>query len=185
MGPLGALQGGRADSQEEAVSSLAIDQRNLDKRTVLAKFLAMLVGGLAISLWALSSAGAQSLETEPGIGNAPVGHSLSNDDRVTNELTAAAVGEELRNRCPYIHARFIVAYSKALALKNYAHSKGHSTEDIEAFLNNDAERSRIFALRDQYLQRNGAVRGDVWSYCTIGRTEIEKGTLIGSILRWQ
>ena len=42
---------------------------------------------------------------------------------------------------------------------------------------------RIKAAAKDYLKAAGAVEGDVESYCKVGRNEIAKGTLTGSLLR--
>lgn len=108
---------------------------------------------------------------------------LSTDSRITNDLTAAAVGDEIRNNCPSISANMFTAMGKAMSLKRYAKSLGATDEDIDNFLKNESEQNRIRRLRDRYLKNGGVVVGDAQSYCKLGEAEINKGSLIGSLLR--
>ena len=108
---------------------------------------------------------------------------LTSDARITGDLTAAAVADKIRNECSSISANMFSALSKANALKKYAKSKGATDKDIKAFLNSKTEKSRINRLRNSYLATNGAVAGNEESYCKIGRDEIAKKSLIGSILK--
>ncbi len=117
------------------------------------------------------------------VGTASARPSLSGDSRITNELTAAAVAIAIRDNCPSITGRMTVALSKAYALRNYAVSLGYSTDEIQDFLDDKSEQSRIYGLRDQYLAQNGVSKGDSASYCTLGEAEIDKGSLLGSILK--
>ncbi len=108
---------------------------------------------------------------------------LTTDSRITNDLTAAAVGDEIRNNCPTISANMFVAIGKAMSLKKYAKSLGATDDDIDAFLNNKNEQNRIRGLRDARLKAGGVVVGNAQSYCKLGEAEINKGSLTGSLLR--
>ncbi len=107
---------------------------------------------------------------------------LSGDARITRELTAAAVADEIRNQCSSLRGNMIVGMSKAMSLKSYAHGLGATDEQIDAFLNDSAERNRIKQMRNRYLADNGVVSGDEDSYCALGKSEIARDTLIGSLL---
>ncbi len=109
--------------------------------------------------------------------------SLRDDARITNELTVAAVADSIRKTCPNISGRMTTAFSKAMALQSYAKSLGYSSDEIQDFINSKAEQSRIFGLRDQYLANHGVKKGDVDAYCRLGYEEIQKGSLMGSILK--
>jgi predicted transcriptional regulator len=73
--------------------------------------------------------------------------------------------------------------SKLNDLEDYARDKGYTEADVKAFLKDKTEKTRIKASAKTYLANAGAVDGDAESYCTVGRAEIEKGTLAGSLLR--
>ena len=108
---------------------------------------------------------------------------LNEEPHINNSLMAVAVGNAIRKTCPSISARMLVALSKGRELQNYALEKGYSKDEMEAFLDNKTEKARVKALAADYMAANGVVDGDVESYCTLGRAEIAKDSLIGSLLR--
>lgn len=108
---------------------------------------------------------------------------LNTEKHINESLVAGRVGDVIRNTCPSISARMVVALQKLSALEAYALDKGYTEADVDAFLKNKAEKARIKALADAYLKAAGAVVGDEESYCKVGRAEIAKGTLAGSLLR--
>lgn len=107
---------------------------------------------------------------------------LNQNTHINGQLLAAAVGDVIRKTCPTVHARMFTVMSKANALKAYARAQGYSENEVKAFLKSDVEKARMNKLRDAYLAEQGAVPGDAESYCKVGRAEIEKGSLIGSLL---
>jgi hypothetical protein len=108
---------------------------------------------------------------------------LSEDQHIRDQLTAAAVGDVIRKTCPSISARMMTVYFKAKALESYARSAGYSDEEVRRFLKDKAEKARIKAMAAEYLAANGAVKGDVASYCALGQAEIKKNSIIGEMLR--
>ena len=130
--------------------------------------LALIAGILALGATTASAQAAVPLNEEP---------------HINNSLMAVAVGNAIRKTCPSISARMLVALSKGRELQNYALEKGYSKDEMEAFLDNKTEKARVKALAADYMAANGVVDGDVESYCTLGRAEIAKDSLIGSLLR--
>ncbi|MEO0381499.1 MAG: DUF5333 family protein, partial [Pseudomonadota bacterium] len=55
--------------------------------------------------------------------------------------------------------------------------------EIEAYRKSDSEKARLKAKRDAYLAASGVTAGASAGYCSLGRTEIEKGSQIGAVLR--
>jgi len=108
---------------------------------------------------------------------------LAKENHINYSLMAAKVADRIRKTCPSISARMWVALGKANALKSYALKKGYTEPEVRAFLKNPQEKARVKALAANYLKSKGAVSGDVDSYCTVGRQEIAKKTLIGQMLR--
>jgi hypothetical protein len=119
----------------------------------------------------------------PVAGFAQAQVSLSEETHINQSLMAAVVGDNIRKTCPTISARMIVAYSKAKELERYAIAKGYKKEAVEAFLKDKTEKARVKKMAAEYMTANGVVEGDVESYCKLGRAEIEKRSLIGSLLR--
>lgn len=101
---------------------------------------------------------------------------------VNDRLIAARIADRIRRECPSINARMIYAYSQARALKNHALKQGYSEAQIDSFLKSKEDKARIYATAEKYLADNGARKGDAESFCRIGRQEIARKTVTGSLL---
>lgn len=107
---------------------------------------------------------------------------LSQEKYINDRLIAARIADRVRRKCPTIDGRLIYAYAEARKLMKYARDKGYSQDQIDAFIDSKPEKKRIYGIADQYLAANGAKPDDAESYCRIGRQEIAKKTVIGSLL---
>lgn len=107
---------------------------------------------------------------------------LAQEKYINDRLIAARIADRIRRECPSINARLLYAYGEARKLKRYAERKGYSPKEIDAFLDSKEERKRIYAIAEDYLRRNGAREGDPESFCRIGRQEIARRNIIGSLL---
>ncbi len=108
---------------------------------------------------------------------------LPEEQHINEQLIAAAEGDLIRNNCPAISARMFVVFDKMLALKSYAEGKGYTEAEVKLFLKDKVQKARVKAAAVAYLASAGAVEGDGASYCAVGRAEIAKGTLLGSLLK--
>ncbi len=108
---------------------------------------------------------------------------LNQEPHINESLIAVAVGNAIRKTCPGISARMMVVFSKGRELQTYAYEKGYSKDEVEAFLDDDTEKARVKGLAADYMSANGVVESDVETYCALGRAEIAKDSLIGSLLR--
>jgi len=109
--------------------------------------------------------------------------SLAEEPHINEQLIAAAAGDMLRKTCPTLSARFLVVWQKLRDLEKYARDQGFTEEEVDAFLKDKEQRARVKAAATSYLAEAGVIEGDVGSYCMAGRAEIDKGTLVGSLLR--
>ncbi len=107
---------------------------------------------------------------------------LSQEKYVNDRLIAARIADRIRKTCPTINARIFYAYGEARKLQGYARKQGYSDAQIDAFLDSKTEKKRIYAVAEDYLTRNGAKKDDPESFCRIGRAEMQKNTIIGSLL---
>lgn len=107
---------------------------------------------------------------------------LSRERYINDRLVAARVADRIRRNCPSISARMITAFSQARALKRYALQKGYSEAQIDAFLDSRADKDRIYAVAERYMAQNGVAAGDTNSFCRLGRDEIARNTVSGSLL---
>ena len=108
---------------------------------------------------------------------------LPKETHINQSLMSGVAADTIRKVCPSISARMLVAYKKLNGLKTYAVSKGYNEAEVRAFLKNPTEKARVKAMAADYLKSHGAVVGDAESYCTVGREEIAKNSLIGQMLR--
>ena len=108
---------------------------------------------------------------------------LNKEAHINASLVAGQVGDVIRKTCPSISAKMFTVLGKLNALEDYAREKGYTEAEVKAFLKDKTEKKRIKALAMDYLTKAGAVEGNVESFCKVGRDEITKGTLAGSLLR--
>ncbi|WP_343082023.1 DUF5333 domain-containing protein [Ostreiculturibacter nitratireducens] len=108
---------------------------------------------------------------------------LSQNSYINERLIAGRVGDLIQRNCPNVSGRLIYAYTQAKALQRYALDLGYSEDEVETFLKDKVEKRRVYAAADAYLAEHGVVEGNEESYCRVGLEEIEKGSIIGSLLR--
>ena len=108
---------------------------------------------------------------------------LAKEKHINDSLRAGRIGDVIRKNCPSIDARMFVVLGKMEELKGYARKKGYSEDAVRAFLKDPKEKSRLKGEADAWLKQAGAVAGDGESYCKVGRAEIAKKTLVGTLLR--
>lgn len=107
---------------------------------------------------------------------------LSTERHINDRLVAARIADRVRRECPSIDGRLVYAFQQARALQQYALDKGYSKQQIEAFLDDKAERRRIYAIADDYMTGKGVRAGDAASFCRLGLQEIADGSVTGSLL---
>ncbi|AUH35564.1 DUF5333 domain-containing protein [Paracoccus tegillarcae] len=116
--------------------------------------------------------------TTPALAQAP----MDQDKYLNDRLVAARVADRIRRECPSIDLRLVAAYSQARGLQKYAREQGNSDAAIDEYLDSRSVKDRIYGIADTYLAQQGATAGDAESYCRVGRDEIAKNTVSGSLL---
>lgn len=107
---------------------------------------------------------------------------LSENAYVNDRLVQARVADVLRRGCPTLDARMVRAFREARALKRHALDQGYSEAQIDAFLDDRQERQRIYTEADRYMRANGVMNGQPDTFCRLGRDEIARQTIAGSLL---
>ncbi len=102
---------------------------------------------------------------------------------IDGTLLAVGIADEIRKNCPDISARMIKAIGVVKSVGARARDMGYTDAEIDAYRKSDREKARLRAKRDAYLKAGGVKAGSSDAYCTLGRTEIEKGGQIGALLR--
>lgn len=108
---------------------------------------------------------------------------LATEVHINDSLRAGRIGDVIRKNCSSIDARMFVVLGKLEGLKGYARKQGYSEDEVRAFLKDPKEKTRLKAEADAWLKKAGAKAGDAESYCKVGREEIAKKSLVGSLLR--
>jgi len=133
-----------------------------------------LVKSVALGLMLTATAATAQANTASG---------LSDEKDINAGLLVIAVADKIRRECSGISARFLTARSYLGSLKDAAARKGYSEAEINAYINNDAEKARMRDRRNAYFKANGASNRDAASLCALGRAEIQNQSQIGLLLR--
>lgn len=107
---------------------------------------------------------------------------LSENSHINGALLPGFIGDIIAKNCPDIEPRKLRAVVKLYELRDYAIKQGYSRDAITSFVKDKAEKARLKASAEAYLQAKGTVAGDAASYCRIGMQEIEKNTATGWLL---
>ena len=102
---------------------------------------------------------------------------------VRDGIIAVGMAYEIGDKCGSIEARYLRGLSYLNELKANAASLGYSDAEIDAYIDDDAEKDRLEAVARQQLADLGAVPGDEASYCAVGAAQIAAGTQVGQLLR--
>lgn len=115
-----------------------------------------------------------SASAKPPLGDVPA---------IRDGLIDVAIAYEISEVCPSIKARLLAGIGRLNGLKQAARNMGYSRSEVDAFIDNDAEKDRLEALARAKLARLGAARGDVDAHCRVGRSEMSRQSAIGTLLR--
>ena len=107
---------------------------------------------------------------------------LDEEEHINHSLISAGIADQIRKNCSSVYARMLRALIRAKELEQYARDLGYSEPDVRAFLKSPVERQRVQAAIDSFLVENGVVPGQEATYCSLGRAEIAKGSLVGQLL---
>jgi hypothetical protein len=108
--------------------------------------------------------------------------SLSQETDINDALFEIAVANEIRKECDSISPRIFTAIGRMNALKSEARRRGYSDAEIDAYVNDKAEKQKMRARRNEYIRAQGAVPDDGPSLCALGESEIAKQSRIGALL---
>lgn len=108
---------------------------------------------------------------------------LPNETEINNGLLIAAVVEKIQRECDTLGARFLKGRAYLTSLKEMASDRGYSDAEIEAYINDDAEKARMRQRRNDYFKKHGASNLDPDSLCVLGHAEIARKSQIGLLLR--
>jgi len=118
-----------------------------------------------------------------GAAGASAGAGLRAEADINTGLLDIAVAEKIQRECGNIGARFFRAQRYADDLKAMARERGYSEAEVDAYIDDDAEKAKMRERRNAYFEARGASNLDPASLCKLGRAEIAQGSRIGRLLR--
>lgn len=108
---------------------------------------------------------------------------LSEVSKVTEGLIATGIAHEISEVCPSLQARRLRGFGFLMSLRQHARSLGYSRDEVDAYVDNDAEADRLEGIARARLAEMGAVKGQPGTYCRVGRREMAADSQIGRLLR--
>ncbi|WP_411233887.1 DUF5333 domain-containing protein [Marivita sp. S0852] len=102
---------------------------------------------------------------------------------IDDGLMIVAIADAIRKTCDDINPRLIRAYSALTALKETARDKGYTEKEVERYVTSKAEKDRMRAKAERFLQDKGVQADDDAALCRFGREQIQSQTDIGQLLR--
>lgn len=113
----------------------------------------------------------------------PVAANPAQVERVTEGLIAAGMAIELDDNCGAVDVRLLRGLNFLQGLKSHLSDLGYSNAEIDAYIDNDAEKDRLEAIARQRLSDLGVRVGETETYCIVARGQIAQDTAVGRLLR--
>ena len=108
---------------------------------------------------------------------------LKDEAEIRDALLVVGMAYEISQKCESIDARTVTGIRTLLNLKSRARELGYSNAEIDAYIDDKAEKKRLEGIARGQLVQLGVVAEEPETYCTVGRDQIAKGTGIGRLLR--
>ncbi len=108
--------------------------------------------------------------------------SIAEVPEITEGLIATAIAYEIGRVCGPVDGRRLQGLAFLLSLQSRARSLGFSQEEIDAYVEDEAEKARLEGIARERLTALGAVEGDEESFCAVGRAEMARGSQVGRLL---
>ena len=108
---------------------------------------------------------------------------IRNEADIRERILVVGEAEALVKGCSRVKERRMVGIQFLMATARMAMAKGYSRAEIEAYVEDDAEKERLRAIARDRVAAKGAVRGDEASHCRLARAEMARGSDVGRLLR--
>ena len=108
---------------------------------------------------------------------------LQGEADIENSLRIVATVEVLRDNCDALDLRKIKAVMYVRGIQSRARKLGYSDAEIEAYVDDDAQRGRLEGIAMAYLQSKDAVPGDAGSFCAVAKGEMAAKSTVGGLLK--
>jgi hypothetical protein len=117
----------------------------------------------------------------PSLGAAKA--ELKTQVSVQEMLITAALAYEIGKVCEDVDVRLIRGISYLNSIKSHAKSLGYSSDEIDSYMDDKPEQKRLTAIAYERLWALGATKGNAESHCVVGKSEMEKQSQIGLLLK--
>lgn len=108
---------------------------------------------------------------------------LRADAAIHAGLTIVAIGRTIERDCDAIEPRLLPALAFVERLRLRARLLGYTGDQIEAYVDDEAEQDRYQAIADAWLRQEGADPDVEDQVCAVGFREIDAATPVGRLLR--
>lgn len=102
---------------------------------------------------------------------------------VRDGIITVGIAYEISQKCGSLKPRYIRGINYLEGLKSHARGLGYSNQEIDAYINDSAEKNRLEAMGRARMADMGIVEGNEASFCAVGRAEMQAGSAIGRLLR--
>ena len=103
--------------------------------------------------------------------------------KVRDGIIYVGMAYEISEQCDSIGARLFRGLGYLQSLRRHARDLGYSEAEIDAYINDEAEKDRLEGIARAQLASLGAVPGQEATYCTVGRAQMDASTRVGWLLR--
>lgn len=117
------------------------------------------------------------------LGHTAQAAGLKDEAEIRDGLLVVGMAYEISEKCGSIDARKLRGITTLLNLKSRARNLGYSSEEIDTYVDDKAEKKRLEGIARAQLVQLGVVPGEEETYCAVGRDQIAKGTGVGRLLR--
>jgi hypothetical protein len=108
---------------------------------------------------------------------------LSENPVIVDGLIAVGLALEISEKCAALDARSVRGLLFLNSLRTTARKQGYTDAQIEAYVDDKAEKSLLEDKARAYLAQKGATGDASEAYCRVGRAEISAGSQTGRLLR--
>jgi hypothetical protein len=102
---------------------------------------------------------------------------------VREGIIAIGMAVEISDKCGSISPRTLQGINTLRGLQKHARDLGYSQAQIDAYVDDRAEKRRLEGIARERLADMGVVAGQESTYCAVGRAQISAGTAVGRLLR--
>lgn len=124
-----------------------------------------------------------ALATVFSAGHLSAQTALKDVAKVRDGIIFVGMAYEISEKCDSINARLFRGLGYLQSLRSHARDLGYSEAEIDAYINDEAEKDRLEGIARAQLAQLGVVPGQEASYCAVGRAQMDANTRVGWLLR--